>query len=144
MSSHLILLLRHPLDNSGEAYKRPEDLTLEDFVPGSDEKELLFCNMIPMYSHALLRRYPQLFKSIKSTIKDHIPHQFQTEMHQKTQEFTGKIFEKSENKTEDLVSMISEYQDKMVIGNKPDNTERILYRRQLSGDQKTEKESHSN
>ena len=65
-------------------------------------------------------------------------------MSQKSQEFTGKIFEKSENKTEDLVSMISEYQDEMDIGNKPDNTERIVYRRQLTGDQKTEKGSHSN
>ena len=132
------------LENNGKAFKRPEELTLEDFIPGKNEKELLFCSMVPMYSFSLLKRYPQMFKSLKSSIKDHIPHQFQAEMSQKSKEFTGQIFEKSENKTEDLVSMIDEYQSKMVIGTKLETTQRILFRRQLSGDQKTEKGSHSN
>ena len=131
------------MSNAGKAFKLPEELTLEDFVPNSDEKELLFCSMVPMYSHALLQRYPELFKSLKSSIKDHHPHQFQTEMSMKSEEFTGQIFDKSENKTEDLISMIEEYQRKMNLIAKADNNQsRIAYRRQLTGDQKTEKNTH--
>ena len=121
------------MSNAGKAFKLPEELTLEDFIPKTEEKEMLFCSMVPMYSFALLKRYPELFKSLKSSIKDFQPHQFQSEMNMKSEEFTGQIFEKSENKTEDIISMIEEYQSK--IGMNP-------YRRQLTGDQKTEKNTH--
>ena len=128
------------LDNAGKAFKQPQELKFEDFVPSNEEKELLFCSMIPLFSFALLQRYPELFKCLKSSIKDHHPHQYQKEMNQQTEEYTGQIYEKSENKTEDLVSMISDYQSKM--SGKSEERDRILYRRQLTGDQKTEKNTH--
>jgi len=62
-------------------------------------------------------------------------------MSKKTEEFSGEVFEKSENRTEDLLSMIEEYQEKMVI--KSDLVpNKVLYRRQLTGDQKTKKNLH--
>ena len=129
------------LDHFGKGFKTPEQLTLEDFVPNKDELELVFCSLVAMYSHDLLERHPLLFKSLKSSIKDHLPHQFQSQMNTKTEEFTGKIFQKSENKTEDLVSMIEDYQDKMVLKSEK-VASKVFYRRQLTGDQKTEKNSH--
>ena len=129
------------MEHSGKAFKSPDELKLEDFIPGKDEMELLFCSLIPMYSHVLLERYPLLYKSLKGAIKDHVAHQFQSEMEKKSTEYTGQIYEKSENKSEDLISMIEEYQNSMVIkSNHSDH--KIFYRRQLTGDQKTEKNTH--
>ena len=65
------------LENSGKAFKSPEELSLEDFILEKDEVELIFSSLIPLYSHSLLERHPQLFKSLKSSIKDHVAHQFQ-------------------------------------------------------------------
>ena len=48
-------------------------------------------------------------------VGDHIPHQFESEMCLKTEEFTGNIYEKSECKTEELIEMIREYQTEMVL-----------------------------
>ena len=87
--------------------------------------------------------YKDILSFSNHSIKDHHPHQFQTEMSMKSEEFTGQIFDKSENKTEDLISMIEEYQRKMNLIAKADNNQsRIAYRRQLTGDQKTEKNTH--
>ena len=102
------------MEHAGRAYKKPEDLELEDFIPGTDEIELIFCSLTRMYSAMLLKRHPKLYKSLRGAIKDHLPHQFQAEMNKKSEEFTGKVYEKSENKIEDLVSMIEEYQSKMI------------------------------
>ena len=130
------------MENAGKAYKSPEELQLEDFVPGKDELELIFSSLIPMYSSILIKRYPELYKSIKSAIKDHLPHQFQSEMDRKTEEFTGKIYEKSENKIDELISMLEEYQNSLVINGEDDTGSKVMYRRQLTGDQKTEKNTH--
>ena len=131
------------MGNSGKAFKEIQDLTIEDFTPDNDEMELLFCSLVPMYSHTLLQRHPTLFKSLRSSIKDYEDHQFSEEMSKKSEEFTGKIYQKSEVKTEELVSMLTEYQDEMVIKLKTENgTTHSHYRRQLTGDQKTEKNSH--
>ena len=131
------------MEHGGKGFKKVKDLTIEDFTPDNDEMELIFCSLVPMYSHALLQRHQTLFKSLKSSIKDHENHQFSKEMTKKSEEFTGKIYEKSEVKTEELVSMLTEYQDEMVIKLKTANgTTHSHYRRQLTGDQKTEKNSH--
>ena len=64
-------------------------------------------------------------------------------MSRKSPEFTGDLFTKSESKTEDLISMISDLQEKYTHtyidaeGNK-----KCFERRILSGDNKTEKNSH--
>ena len=129
------------MEHSGKAFKSPEELKLEDFIPGKDEMELLFCHLVPMYSAVLLNRHPLLYKSLKGAIKDHVPHQFQSEMDKKSTEYTGKIYEKSENKSEDLISMIEDYQNTMVVKSN-DNDHKTIYHRQLTGDQKTEKNTH--
>ena len=51
-----------------------------------------------------------VYKSIASAIKPFRRHQFQEEMDQKSEEFTGTLFTKSESRTEDLVQMMSEIQ----------------------------------
>ena len=131
------------MENAGKAFKKPEELTLEDFIPGKDETELIFCSLTSMYSALLVERCPKLYKSLKGAIRDHQPHQFQEEMKKKTEEFTGKIYEKSENRTEDLISMLDEYQNEMVLKNSDTNgCNKVMYRRQLTGDQKTEKNMH--
>ena len=102
------------MDNSGKAFKKPQDLSIEDFVPGDNELELIFNSLIAMYSHSLVNRHPVVFKSLRKAIKDYSPHQFHEEMQKKSEEFTGDIYEKSECKTEELISMILAYQEKMV------------------------------
>ena len=52
------------MENAGKAYKSPEELQLEDFVPGKDELELIFSSLIPMYSSILIKRYPEYGKNI--------------------------------------------------------------------------------
>ena len=123
--------------------RRKKDLSIEDFIPDENELNLLFSNLIPLFSHVLLERHPMVYKSLRSAIVDHCPHQFQEEMTQKSEEFTGVIYEKSECKTEDLISMISDYQKEMVHINKATGVScQAFDRRQLTGDQKTEKNSH--
>ena len=131
------------LDNQGKAFKSPEDVTIEDFTPDTDELEFIFCHLVSLYSHSLLGRHPQLYKALKSAVLNHrVPHQFESEMKSKSDEYTGDIFEKSEVRTEDLISMLEEYQKEMVLQRESDGEMKALYRRQLSGDQKTEKNTH--
>ena len=139
-SLHISERIKVPhLDSRSDSVKNPEDLCLADFCLSDDENEMLFSSLIPMYSHMLLDRYPVLFKSLKGVIVDYVPHQFQESMNQKSEEFTGDIYEKSESKTEELIQMISEYQHEMALVE--DESGRAYVRRQLSGDQKTEKNS---
>ena len=83
------------MEHSGKAFKSPDELKLEDFIPGKDEMELLFCSLIPMYSHVLLERYPLLYKSLKGAIKDHVAHQFQSEMDKSRQSTLDKFMKKA-------------------------------------------------
>ena len=130
------------LPNAGKAFKLPEELTLEDYIPSKPEKEFVFSSLIPLFSAALVKRHPTLFKSLNSVIKDHFPHQFQSQMSEKSEEYTGEIYEKSENRIEDLLSMIEDYQSEMVLSQQVSGSRKISFRRQLTGDQKTEKNSH--
>ena len=71
------------MGNSGKAFKEIQDLTIEDFTPDHDEMDLLFCSLVPMYSHTLLQRHPTLFKSLRSSINDYENHQFTEEKSKK-------------------------------------------------------------
>ena len=84
-----------------------------------------------------------VFKSINSSITINHPHQFEAEMSFKSDEFTGPMFTKSESKTEDLINMMSEVQEKFVHKFPNSSGEINCYEKKvLSGDQKTEKNSH--
>ena len=63
-------------------------------------------------------------------------------MGKKTEEFTGELFTKSESKTEDLVEMISDIQNKYTHKFKIGDEIECFEKKVLSGDNKTEKNSH--
>ena len=75
--------------DGGASLKAPHEFMIEDFVPSDTEKDY--------YAHRLVERYPLAFKSIKSSIKPNKPHQFETEMDEKSQELTGNLYTKSES-----------------------------------------------
>ena len=127
------------LDDTSKFVKKPDELNIDDFCPSKMELEFLLCSLVPMFSYALTQRFPKLFASLKDAIKDHVPHQFQAEMNTMSQEFTGEIYEKSECKTDELIDMIMEYQKQMT--HVDEESGKTFMRRQLSGDQKTEKNS---
>ena len=94
--------------DGGASLKAPHEFMIEDFVPSDTEKDY--------YAHRLVERYPLAFKSIKSSIKPNKPHQFETEMDEKSQEFTGNLYTKSESNTEDLIDMMADIQENMMKG----------------------------
>ena len=103
-------------------------------------KDYLFQRLIRYYTYRLVQRHPNIFKSIGPLIKANVPHQFQDAMDQKSEEYTGDLFTKSETRTEDLIDMMTIIQQKYVH-KKPDR-DACYERRILSGDQKTEKNCH--
>ena len=100
--------------DGGAPLKAPHELMIEDFVPSDTEKDYVFRSLVHYYAHRLVERYPLAFKSIKSSIKPNKPHQFETEMDEKSQEFTGNLYTKSESSTENLIGMMAYIQDKYV------------------------------
>ena len=90
-----------------------------------------------------MKRHPNLFKSIAPFVSINVPHQFQDSMNQKTEEFSGDLYTKSESRTEDLIEMMSDVQEKLVHKFINDDKEVDCFERKIvSGDQKTEKNSH--
>ena len=63
-------------------------------------------------------------------------------MSEKSLEFTGELFTKSESKTEDLVEMISDIQQKYTHKFLIDGEIDCFEKKVLSGDNKTEKNCH--
>ena len=63
-------------------------------------------------------------------------------MSEKSVAFTGELYTKSESKTEDLVMMINDIQDKYAHKFSGPNGIECYERRILGGDNKTEKNSH--
>ena len=127
----------------GNSSKNPSELCIQDFVPSSDEKDYIFLGLVHYYSSCLVSRHPEVFKSINSSIKVNYPHQFEDSMSNKSEEFTGLLFTKSESKTEELVNMMSEVQEKFVHKFTDGSGNIKCYEKKvLSGDQKTEKNSY--
>ena len=126
--------------DGGAPLKAPHELLIEDFVPSDTEKDYAFQSLVYYYAHRLVERYPLAFKSIKSSIKPNKPHQFKTEMDEKSEEFTGNLYTKSESNTEDLIGMMADIQKQYVhTFEDDDGTIRCYERKILSGDNKTEK-----
>ena len=64
-------------------------------------------------------------------------------MSMKSTEYTGELFTKSESNTEDLISMIEEVQHKYISKHEDSMGNIYCYeKKMLSGDNKTEKNSH--
>ena len=127
----------------GRALKEAEDLRIEDFVPNSAEKDYLFSSHVHYFAEVVVRRYPEMFKSLKSSIRVNKVHQFEKEMACKSEEFSGELYTKSESNTEDLIVMMQEVQDKYVHKkNNADGSTSCYERKVLSGDNKTEKNSY--
>ena len=126
--------------DSGKPVKDAADLKIEDFVPTEMEKDYVFQSLVCYFSNRLVHRYPEVFKSLKSSMKPNKPHQFQSEMDSKSEEYTGELFTKSESKTEDLIEMMTVVQNKYVHTFKDqDGTVKCYEKKILSGDNKTEK-----
>ena len=127
----------------GRPLKDPGLLCIQDFVPTSQEKDYLFSSLVPYYASRLIERHPEVFKSLNSCIKPNKKHQFEEEMSGLSMEFSGDLFTKSESRTEDLITMMSKVQKKYTskfrdaFGNVD-----CFEKKVMSGDNKTEKNSH--
>ena len=99
----------------GQPLKDIKDLTIKDMIPSDKEKDYIFRTLVSHYAYRLKERYPLLFKSLNSSIKPNVPHQFQSEMDKKSMEFTGPLFTKSESKIEDLITMMTEIQENIHV-----------------------------
>ena len=127
----------------GCSTKEVAGLSISDFIPSDNEKNYVFIGLVHYYSSRLVERHPKVFKSINSSLTINHPHQFEAAMTKKSDEFTGPLFTKSESKTEDLINMMTEVQEKFVHKFQNSSGEIDCYEKKvLSGDQKTEKNSH--
>ena len=118
----------HMEHHDGMPLKDIQDLTISDFVPNEQEKDYVFQSLICYFSHCLVKRHSLLFDSMNHSIKPNKPHQFQQQMDQKSNEFTGKLFTKSECKMEDMISMMEEIQ---LDVNKPRESDEYCYERKV-------------
>ena len=81
-----------------------------------------------------------MFKAIKPHIKASKPHQFQEAMNKKSEEYTGDLYTKSESNMDDLLEMMSFFQQNYVHIERNDDGSNTCYEKKiLSGDNKTEK-----
>ena len=126
----------------GVSLKDVSNLSIKDMVPSEDEKDYILMSLVHYFAYRLVQRHPNLFKTISTSIKQNRPHQFQAAMDQKSEEFTGNLFTKSESSTEDLITMMSEIQLNVNRYNDSDGIEHCYEKKIVSGDQKTEKNMH--
>ena len=128
--------------HGGIALKDVESLCIKDMLPSDKEKDYIFIALVHYFSSRLVDRHPILFQSIVNSIKPNRPHQFQQAMDKKSQEYTGKLFTKSESRTEDLISMMSEVQLNVNTFEDSEGVEHCYEKKIVSGDNKTEKNMH--
>ena len=126
----------------GVSLKDVSNLSIKDMVPSTDEKDYIFMSLVHYFAYRLVQRHPDLFKAISNSITQNRPHQFQAAMDQKSEEFTGNLFTKSESSTEDLITMMSEMKLKVHTYNDSYGIEHCYEKKIVSGDQKTEKNMH--
>ena len=131
----------HMQSENGCTLKDVEQIKIEDFVPSKAELDYVFGSMVAHYSSQLIKRHPNIFKSLNSSITQVKPHQFSHAMSQRSTEYTGDLFTKSESRMEDLISMMNEVQ-KNVATYQDDSILRCHERKIVSGDNKTEKNMH--
>ena len=78
----------------GVSVKDPDDLAIQDFIPSAYEKSYLLDSLVSYYSYRLVERHPIVFKCIKPHVKQNKPHQFESEMSRKSNEYTAGLFTK--------------------------------------------------
>ena len=79
---------------------------------------------------------------MKDFLQVNTDHQFEREMANKSVEFTGELFTKSESRTEDLIGMMGEVQEKWVPKyTDVDGVKKCYEKKIIGGDNKTEKNS---
>ena len=132
----------HMEHNEGVALKDIEHLSIKDFVPSDKEKDYIFSGLVHYFSHRLVERHPLVFQSIAKCIKPCRPHQFQEAMSEKSREFTGTLYTKSESQTEDLIEMMADVQINVHTFEDLNGAEHCFERKIVSGDNKTEKNMH--
>ena len=132
----------HMDHREGIALKDVENLSIKDMVPSDEEKSYIFRSLISYYSHRLVQRHPQLFKSVNRSIRPNRPHQFQKAMDGKSEESTGNMFTQSESCTEELIQMMSEVQLNVHTFEDKNGVKHCHEKKILSGDNKTEKNMH--
>ena len=59
----------HMKHNVGEALKKPEELTIQDFLPTQPENDYIFTSLVCYYSHSVVTRHPKVFNSINKGIQ---------------------------------------------------------------------------
>ena len=128
--------------HNGIALKDVDSLSIKDMLPSNKEKDYIFIALVHYFSQRLVDRHPLLFKDIVQCVKPNKPHQFQQAMDTKSQEFTGKLFTKSESRTEDLISMMSEVQLNVNTFEDDEGVTHCYEKKIVSGDNKTEKNMH--
>ena len=128
--------------HNGIALKDVDSLSIKDMLPSNKEKDYIFIALVHYFSQRLVDRHPLLFKDIVQCVKPNKPHQFQQAMDTKSQEFTGKLFTKSESCTEDLISMMSEVQLNVNTFEDDEGVTHCYEKKIVSGDNKTEKNMH--
>ena len=132
----------HIEHREGVPLKDVNNLSIKDLIPSENEKTYVFVSMIHYFSYRLVQRHPALFKSLASCIKQSKPHQFQKAMDRKSEEFTGPLFDKTESRTEDLISMMSDLQVNVNTFKDSEGVEHCHEKKIVSGDNKTEKNMH--
>ena len=132
----------HMEHREGIALKDIDNLSIKDMVPSDKEKDYLFMALVDYFSYRLVQRHPAIFQSIARCIRPNRPHQFQEAMDSKSEEYTGTLFTKSETRTEDLISMMSEVQLDVHTFKDSNKVEHCHERKIISGDNKTEKNMH--
>ena len=98
----------------GCSVKNSTELSIQDFLPSDKEKDYIFVGLVHYFAFRLVSRHPNVFKSINASINVNHPHQFEASVDKKTEEYTGELFTKSESKTEDLISMMTQVQENYV------------------------------
>ena len=129
----------HMENTEGVALKDIENLTIRDFIPSEKEKTYIFQNLVCYFTYRLVQRHPLLFRSIASCVRPSKPHQFHKEMSEKSYEFTGNLFTKSESRTEDLINMMAEVQLNVPTFDDAEGEKHCYEKKIVSGDNKTEK-----
>ena len=132
----------HMDHREGVALKDAENLSIKDFLPSENEKDYIFMALVNYFSYRLVQRHPSLFHSIAGCIKQSRPHQFQDAMDEKSEEYTGNLFTKSESRTEDLITMMAEVQLNVHTFVDKKGDEHCHEKKIVSGDNKTEKNMH--
>ena len=134
----------HMDNHPGRPLKDPTSLVIGDFVPNPSEMNYIFTALVFYYEARLKQRFPKLFESINSHVREHRPHQLEETMKSKSKVFSGTFYPKSESSQEDMIMILDDIQSKYTplysVGYT--DTVQCYEKKIISGDQKSEKNAH--